>query len=238
MKTDDQIAVIGAGLAGLTVARMLADAGHSVTVFDKSRGLGGRMASRRRDGWRFDHGAITLRPSIDDFAAFLSQSEQQGYAAEWQDADGWTGLPGMSGVVKGLAEPLTIHTACEVTALERSAGRWVLHGATAAVNTGFDHIILALPQPQAHRLLAPWPEQQAQVETAKMAPCWTLMVGFDAPLPTDLTYANTITGAVSVIARERAKPGRDLPGDGWVNQASAQWSRAHMERERTEIAPA
>ncbi|WP_299615020.1 NAD(P)/FAD-dependent oxidoreductase [uncultured Tateyamaria sp.] len=235
MQKTDQIAVIGAGLAGLTVARALVDRGHSVVIFDKGRGLGGRMASRRKDGWRFDHGAVALRPTEDAFTAFVNQSEAQGNAAHWKDAGGWTGLPGMSGLVKPVANGLTIHTQAEVTGLDRGPDGWTLRGPAEAAGIYFDHLILAIPQPQAHRLLSPWPYLQTQIEPAEMAPCWTQMVGFETPLPTDVTYASRNEGPISVIARETAKPGRDLPGDGWVIQASADWSHEHLERDRAEV---
>lgn len=53
------VAVVGAGIAGLTASRALRDHGLSVTVFEKSRGPSGRMSTRRVDGGRvqFDHGA-------------------------------------------------------------------------------------------------------------------------------------------------------------------------------------
>lgn len=235
MKKTDRIAVVGAGLAGLTVARALSDEGYCVVVFDKGRGLGGRLASRRREGWRFDHGAIALRPTEEIFTDFIKQNEAEGYAAHWDDADGWTGLPGISSSVKPIAAGLTIHKQAEVIGLDRGASGWVLHGPATAVGMTFDRLILAIPQPQAHRLLWPWPDLQAQIEPAQMDPCWTLMVGFDAPLPTDLTYASDCEGPVDVIARETAKPGRDLPGDGWVVQASADWSKTNLEFEQHEV---
>ena len=51
------VAVIGAGMAGLAAARTLAAAGHAVQVFDKGRGIGGRLSTRRTDYGAFDHGA-------------------------------------------------------------------------------------------------------------------------------------------------------------------------------------
>ena len=54
-------AIIGAGLAGLSCAQALLLAGHTVHVFDKSRGPSGRMSTRRAEGaagpWQCDHGA-------------------------------------------------------------------------------------------------------------------------------------------------------------------------------------
>ncbi|MDX1531103.1 MAG: NAD(P)-binding protein, partial [Rhodothermales bacterium] len=59
--TADPLAIIGAGAAGLAAAFGLRDSGVAVTLFEKSRGVSGRAATRRRtaDGqtWRYDHGA-------------------------------------------------------------------------------------------------------------------------------------------------------------------------------------
>ncbi|HCP22242.1 MAG TPA: FAD-dependent oxidoreductase, partial [Marinobacter hydrocarbonoclasticus] len=51
------IAVIGSGLAGLTAAILLGDSGHNVRVFEKSRGPGGRLASKRVANGSADIGA-------------------------------------------------------------------------------------------------------------------------------------------------------------------------------------
>jgi predicted NAD/FAD-dependent oxidoreductase len=56
-KAPLHFAVVGAGMAGVACARTLVQAGHRVTVFEKSRGFGGRMATRRTEFGGFDHGA-------------------------------------------------------------------------------------------------------------------------------------------------------------------------------------
>ena len=235
MNDTERTAIIGAGLAGLTCARMLVDAGHSVVVFDKGRGLGGRMASRRKDGWRFDHGAVVLRARDDGFAAFLAGVSDSGHAERWESADGWAGVPGMSSVVKAMAQGLEIVASQRVEGLDKTDAGWRVMGPDHPANTVFDRVILAIPHPQAQDILSPWPTLSAQIETAQMQPCWTLMVGFDAMLATDVAYCNTCNDPIAVIARETAKPGRKLPGDGWVVQASADWTRAHLELEPAQI---
>lgn len=229
MTQNTQTAVIGAGLAGLACARALSDAGQRVVVFDKSRGLGGRMASRRAGEWRFDHGAVVLRPTNDAFTAFLHETQASGAAAHWQGAGGWTGLPGMSSIVKPLAAGLDIVTAGQVTGLRETASAWAVEGPDSAANLVFDRIVLAIPQPQALDLLAHWPALTEQIASVEMQPCWTLMAGFDRALPTDMAYTNTCDSPIAVIARDTAKPGRILPGDAWVIQADAAWTRAHLE---------
>lgn len=51
------LAIVGAGISGLTIAHALKDSGQSIVIIEKSRGLGGRMATRRDEEWAFDHGA-------------------------------------------------------------------------------------------------------------------------------------------------------------------------------------
>jgi predicted NAD/FAD-dependent oxidoreductase len=213
----------------------LADAGHSVVVFDKGRGLGGRMASRRKDGWRFDHGAVALRPTDDAFATFLATAHDMGHAEAWDAANGWTGVPGMSTVVKSLAHGVEIVSSQRVTGLIKTDRGWIINGPQHAENLIFDRVILAIPHPQAQEILAPWPALSAQIEKAQMQPCWTLMVGFDASLATNITYSDNCADPISVIARETAKPDRDLAGDGWVIQANAEWSRSHLELDQCQI---
>lgn len=235
MTETGHTAVIGAGLAGLTCARALVDAGHSVVVFDKGRGLGGRMASRRAEGWRFDHGAVVLRPTEGAFSDFLTRTRDQGHAELWDTAGGWTGLPGMSSVVKSIAQGLDIVRSERVTGLRQTAAGWSVEGPDRADALVFDRVVLAVPHPQAQQMLAPWPSLVAQIDKAEMQPCWTLMAGFDTRLPTDIIYSNTCGGPIAVIARETAKPGRTLPGDGWVVQADEDWSRAHLELDQPAI---
>ncbi len=64
------IAVIGAGLAGLTVAHHLGKT-HEVSVFEKSRGVGGRMATRYADRFEFDHGAQFFTVNSTAFREFV-----------------------------------------------------------------------------------------------------------------------------------------------------------------------
>ena len=68
------IAVIGAGIAGMACARTLAQAGHKVSVFEKSRGAGGRMSTKGTEFGGFDHGAqyFTVRDARFEKALSIS----------------------------------------------------------------------------------------------------------------------------------------------------------------------
>lgn len=67
------VAIIGAGIAGLTAAHELTRQGIDCEVFEKSRALGGRMATRRHEDATFDHGAQYFTVRTPEFAAFLSE---------------------------------------------------------------------------------------------------------------------------------------------------------------------
>lgn len=217
--------VVGAGLCGLAVAAGLAESGVPVTVLDKSRGLGGRLATRRADRWQFDHGAQYLRPKSAVFAAWLDGIG----AVDWSAVPGArVGAPGMSGLVKPLTEGLDVRSGQQVAGLARSDGLWVACGADGAVLARAPRVVLALPAPQAAALL-PGDPLGAQAGAVAMAPCWTLMAAFDVrpDLPDAVRDGDA---ALGWIARDGGKPGR--AGETWVAQASADWTRANLDLSR------
>jgi len=79
MKHSQRIAVIGAGIGGLTCAYELQKAGHEVVVFEKNSQVGGRMASRKKDGFTFDIGA-------DHLCGWYSEMKKycDGFGISWE----------------------------------------------------------------------------------------------------------------------------------------------------------
>ena len=219
-------AVIGAGLAGLTAARALADAGLAVVVFEKSRGLGGRLATRRtREGLDYDHGAPLVPRAPAAFADYLDRAVAAGAAADV--ADGAVGLPGMSALVAPLAEGLDIRFGVEVAAVAPQGAGWAVDGAP------FDAVICAAPAPQTARICAASAPVAAAAAGAAMDPGYTLMAAFpgapDAPPDAAAPFA-----AVSLSS---AKPGRPSTPARWVAHATLDWTRDNLEREREAAAP-
>lgn len=68
---NKKIAIIGAGVSGLIVA-------NEVTIFDKSRGIGGRMATRRVDNYHFDHGAQFFTAKSEEFKELCQKAKNDG----------------------------------------------------------------------------------------------------------------------------------------------------------------
>ncbi len=231
--TAFRIAIVGAGIAGLACARDLVEAGLAPVVFDKSRGIGGRLATRRaKDGLQFDHGAPCVGATDAGFAEALRQAEVDGAAAPCPtEMVGFVGLPGMSGLARHLGRGLDIRTEVTVTAVaDESQGGRVTAGDHSHL---FDRVILTLPAPQILRLLGTGHPFAADLATVRMAPCLTLMAAFAGgsdprPCPPGANLRQ--------ITLDSAKPGRDRRLQAWVAHATPEFSRLHLEREMTEVA--
>jgi predicted NAD/FAD-dependent oxidoreductase len=118
------VAVVGAGMSGIACARTLLQAGHRVTLFEKSRGFGGRMSTRRTEFGSFDHGAqyFTVRDSRFARVLLTAQSlvrpwsvstvrvlDEFGHvlaSAPPPTEPHFVAVPGMSGLVHHWAQPL------------------------------------------------------------------------------------------------------------------------------------
>jgi renalase len=79
------VAIIGAGLAGLTCAQQLHQAGYSVVVLEKSRGVGGRMATRRLHDTCADHGVRYLEPQGKLLPQLIEILLQRNILQAWTD---------------------------------------------------------------------------------------------------------------------------------------------------------
>lgn len=235
-----RIAIIGAGMAGLAAAMRLVAAGHNVRLFDKGRGAGGRMASRRIETSAgqavFDHGAQYFTVRGGDFAACVEAWARAGRVAPWPVAGpaAFVGTPAMNAPLRAMAERLDVTWGARVDAVERHDNGWQLHG-DGIDAAPYDAIISAIPAEQAAVLLAPVAAQFASVAAAAVsAPCWTVMLAFAAPVAHAADILPDPADPIGWAARNRAKPGRSGP-ETWVVQASPAWSTAQLEDDPASI---
>jgi renalase len=180
--TTLHIAIIGAGMAGVTCARTLRQAGHKVTIFEKSRGLGGRMATRSSAFGSFDHGAQYF--TVRDQRFELAIGTASGVCKPWSanavrvlDPNGrvieaglpggerhWVATPRMNDLVKFWGKPLVLDgnvllqtRVMQLMPDRLKIGGWQLQAETEGggqqVFAGFDQVILAIPPAQASILL-------------------------------------------------------------------------------------
>lgn len=253
MNHNSACLVIGAGIAGLSAAQRLHEAGLGVTVLDKGRLLGGRMSTRRSADWVADHGAQYFTARDPLFRVEVARWQQAGAAALWtprlcafesgsvrassEKLQRFVGVPGMTAPAQLLAEGLRLRNGITVTALRRDEdGWWVACAEQGELEERFDAVVVAVPAPQAVPLLAPVSSSLASEATrARMQGCWAVMLRFDAPLdlPFDAAFVND--GPLRWVARNGSKPGRDGQ-ETWTLHASAAWSEAHIEDDSDAVA--
>ena len=247
-----EVLVIGAGLAGLACARRLQQRGHQVTLVDKGRSAGGRLATRRMGVSPFDTGAQFISVRDADFAAILQSAGAEVWCAGFPDLgheNATDGHPryrmpgGMNRLAKHLAQGLELRDQHTVTAMQVVSDRWQVTCTpgdvvrAGSVPTGPDMIIqadavvLTAPAPQAVVLL----DQQGfavpeAVRAVRYAPCLCLLLDYPtapAPLLSGVgAYRIVDDPAIGWIASQRAK-GLRSTGDGIVVHATRTWSEAH-----------
>ena len=247
------MAVVGAGLAGLSTARTLEEQGYEVVVVDKARGPGGRMATRRHEDWRFDHGAQYFTARDPQFLQQVMAWCESGHVEPWDgrigvvengriasapaETERFVAVPGMSTIGRALTKELAD---CRFGWRMRQAAfskvGWRLEAADGRTIEA-DALVITTPPEQIKPLLAD-PELVATVGQALhglvMEPCWALMAVLDQPLLADWDAAFVNEGALGWVCNQAAKPGRPT-APAWVLHATAEWSWAHLETDAAQV---
>jgi len=262
--TAARVAVIGAGLAGVACAGVLADHNIEVTVFEKSRGSGGRMATRRGEAGEFDHGAQYFTARDPRFVQAVADWSSEGFVEEWRARFAEVGVhgaspidcpprhvavPGMSSLARQLARDLEVVSGARVEPIRRGSRGWIVEstGPSGArqEHGEFDIVLSTAPAPQTAALLGAVAPTLATIATrTAMRAMWSLMWSSDVRVELPFDHAEILAGAPRVgeslgwVSRISSKPGRSGDGvDRWVVLARPEWSEERLERTAEEIAP-
>jgi len=244
-----RIAVVGAGIAGLACAQELARADVKVTLFERSRGVGGRLATKRVGDLAFDHGAQFVTARSRTFARYAEVAVRAGALDRWRPRlmeddrrweqpieDWWVGKPGMNALVRPLARNIELRGSVAVHELLPGQRGWELQTDSGRHNEVFQAVAVAIPAPQAAGLLGPYAGAFRHLSSVQMAPCWTGMFAFDPPLDLGAEARRWTKGPIVWAACNSSKPDRWRSPQCWVVHASSGWSRQHLELDAAEIA--
>lgn len=247
-----EVVIVGAGVAGLSLARALAASGVEALILDKSRGVGGRAATRRVEGQPVDHGVAFFHGSHPDFLAALD-------AVEATALEGWPlrvrgeGRPcqprafrkgerrlafeeGVTAFPKSLARGLDVRRGVRVASLAARGD-----GVEAVVEGGESivarNLVLALPLEQAERLLAPLASESGAIRPIASLlsmmttePCLTLLAGYplDSAEPEwDLFYPSD--ESLSMLVAHDSSKRKEKKWRVLVYQCRSCFSRRHLE---------
>jgi predicted NAD/FAD-dependent oxidoreductase len=250
-----QIAIVGAGVAGLAAAQELARAGHGVVVYEKSRGLGGRVTTRRVEGCAVDHGAQLVKAPTPELAALVGAIpgayditrpvwifEAGGPIRAGDPAQNaepkWTWPGGLSALGKQLGHGLDVRREQTVTALAGGPGAYTVRCGERE-DGPYAAVILTAPAPQTAAILERSTVDPAIRDTllAALAParyrlCLSVALAYRRRPERPWYAAVNVDRAhpISWLACEHAKPGRAPDGLGLLlAQMAPGWTEANWD---------
>ncbi len=244
-----KIAILGCGVTGLSAARELAQHGIEAVLFDKSRGVGGRMSTRYADAWEFDHGAQYFTVQDSDFQTEIDVAMADGVVSQWNakalylktgalSADTgrprYVGQPRMNSLPKYWAKNLDIHLGCRVASVTQEKG-WTLIFEDGTTQSGFDGVISTLPPAQAEQVLPDNFAKRRAVTSAQMHVCFCLMIGLSVPIDPGWDTLRVKNLPIDWIAMNNAKPGRSKDVGTIVVHSEATWSDENADTDREEV---
>ena len=243
------IAIIGAGLSGLTCAKHLS-LSSKVTIFEKSRGVSGRMSTRYAGEYEFDHGAQYFTARHPDFKSCILEAISEGHIAPWtglalydkgqgkfetdRGSDRFVAVPRMNSWAKSLAKGLNIELGVRIKSIETREKKWALLSDEGEIYDGFDELVLAIPSPQALTLLPDGFSKIEAVRSAAMDACFALMLGFDTKIKVPWDSLRVKDSPIAWIAVNSAKPERGAAATLMVH-THPDWSNENADEDRSKL---
>jgi len=245
-KPQPRIAIIGAGLAGLSCANALQSFACDIRVFEKSVFAGGRLSSHQVGAFEFNNGSPSFQAHHPLFIKLVEAWMDLHLVREWQ---GWYvcldqgevidvsdsprrygGVPTMRALPKNMAQHCDVHYGQCIQELERSPDGWNLFNQEGSYQGTFDAVISASEVAVTADLLSASALVQAATQAVSMAPVWCVLVAFDSPLPVPFDAAETELKDLSCLYRTSVDE-HDL----WVLYADSDWSARHNKHFRSQV---
>ncbi len=245
MSSSHPIVIIGAGMAGLMAAITLQKAGHFVVVLEKSRALGGRLATRRLQSevftTVFDHGAQYFTAKDARFHSLVDDWIAQGVVQTWfhkstengQNYPTFIGRDGMTTIAKHLAQGLDVRKEAKVTRLAMAEPGWQVFLESGECLQA-SAIVMTAPTPQAVEILTASQlelptEQLDWLKAVNYDPCVALLLCLDrsVSLPEKAGFWQPETGSAIGWVADNHQKGISPNGFGLTIQmapdSSADW---------------
>lgn len=247
-----RIAIIGAGISGLTMAKQLNDVAE-VVVFEKARGVGGRLSTRYAEPFSFDHGAPFFTARSNAFKQFLAPYLACGLVQEWTGKvitldpkkkvsdriwfePHYVPVPTMNSLCKALIDNIPIMLNCEIVPIQnKTTHGWHLMDKTGQSYGPFDWVISTAPSPQTRILFEKITSQDSIANHYNYSSCYSLMLGFQRPWNQSWIAAKIENSPLEWLSIDSSKPHRDKTLTALVIHSSHVWTELHLNEDRAEI---
>ena len=246
-----KIAIIGAGLSGLTLGQKLSKKAD-VFVFEKGRGVGGRMATRYADPFVFDHGAPYWTVTTQEFKNFLAPL-MGSVVAKWRGniitldnsnpivnnisrSSYFVATPNMNSLCKHLAIDLNIKTQYEIMSIKAThEKKWRLISSNDEDLGIYDRVISTAPAPQTLKFFSDYLPKNHGLYKPTFDSCFSLMIGLHHAWEREWIAAHIFNSPIKWIGVNSTKPGRNHNFTCLVIHSDPKWTKANIDRDIKEV---
>lgn len=235
-----QVSIIGAGLSGSALAHLLQQQDFKqVKVYDKSRGRGGRMATKRLSWGHMDMGAQYFTAKSEVFQKATRLWQQDGWIETWpfvplaeqnnvltlspDNQTRFVATPDMNSLCKRLLKGVDLEVNRRIAQIGRVDGHWYMFDENQELIAKSAYLVLTCPLEQSRALLSDLPHVLAQLPKSAHLPCWSVGIATEGHVD-EAVQGIFAQGELSWISRQNAKPQRQNERDLWSIQFSAPWS--------------
>ena len=249
---SSKLAIIGAGLSGISLACLIKKK-INVEIFEKSRGVGGRMSTRKASPFIFDHGAQYFKINSKDFMHFISDLLDKNIIKPWSFRQAFfngnsleklkivsnkdkyfVGVPNMDSIVKYLSRNLNINLNTKINKIIKKDDNWFLYDENNKAYGEYNWVILTLPAEQSNAFISNKISFHNSINNIKMKGCFSLMVGMKKPLNLGFEAAYIKNNDISWIALNNSKPFRNSDCSLIIN-SSFKYAETNVETSKMDI---
>jgi len=242
------VAVIGAGISGLALANTI-NSNAEVVLYEKSRGFGGRVATRRADDFSFDHGAQFFKAKTVEFQNYIQPMIDQNIIELWKaqfieiidgkitnkrtwgnDPANYVGTPSMNSVGKYMANGLNVQLSKKVEKISKE-DRWLVYDENNEILGEYDWVFSSIPPLQARQMFPNLEVIFPNIPKYEMLACFSLMLGYEQPLELDFDAALVKGFDISWISVNSSKPSRDKNYTLLVHSTN-KWAQENIDKDR------
>lgn len=241
MTNRKHIAILGTGISGAVLSHALAGSGGiRLSLFDKARGVGGRMSTRYGGGFEYDHGAQFFTARGSAFQNFLADLGTEGVVQRWQPKivtlspgkkpfkrlwfeDHYVSAPRMNSMCKHLLKGLDVFNGTKIVTLESEGNRQFLVDESDNRHGPFDLVVSTAPAEQTMEIFN---TQDTALGSIRFTPCFAVMIPWQTNLPG--WHAATVQdSSLEWLCFNHRKPGRTHQ-PSLIAHSTGAWAAEHF----------